>query len=92
MKKKLSGSYKWAAELIVQYKSLVIMAVYAIFYLIAFFYLERRAIAVHEINFGLDEYIPFCEVFIVPYLLWFGYVALTVVLCVSRTKKRVKNL
>ena len=92
MKKKLSGSYKWAVELIVQYKSLVIMAVYAVFYLIAFFYLERRTIAVHEINFGLDEYIPFCEVFIVPYLLWFGYVALTVVLLCIKEKEESEKL
>ena len=26
----------------------------------------------------MDDYIPFCEVFIVPYLLWFLYVAVTV--------------
>lgn len=24
---------------------------------------------------AIDDYIPFCEYFIVPYLLWFGYVA-----------------
>lgn len=31
------------------------------------------------IRFGIDAYIPFCEFFIVPYLLWFAYVALAVV-------------
>ena len=50
------------AGLFVQYKALVIMAVYAVFYLAAFFYLERRTVAVHEINFAVDAYIPFCEV------------------------------
>lgn len=83
VKKKSNSICKRGSELILQYKSLAVMSVYAVFYLIAFFYLERRDVAVHEINFGLDEYIPFCEIFIVPYLLWFAYVAFTVVyLCI----------
>ena len=28
----------------------------------------------HVIHTALDDYIPFCEYFIIPYLLWFGYV------------------
>ena len=79
VKIKKNSIYKWGTGLIVQYKSLAIMTVYAVVYLTVFFYLERRNVAVHEINFGIDAYIPFCEVFIVPYLLWFPYVALTVV-------------
>lgn len=27
---------------------------------------------------ALDDYIPFCEYFIVPYLLWFAYVGITI--------------
>lgn len=84
MKRRANNICRWGSGLIVQYKSLAVMSVYAVFYLIAFFYLERRDVAVHEINFGLDEYIPFCEIFIVPYLLWFGYVAFTVIyLCIK---------
>lgn len=83
---------KELSELLVQYKALVIMAVYAVFYLAAFFYLERRTVAVHEINFAVDAYIPFCEVFIVPYLLWFPYVALTVVLLCIRDKEESERL
>lgn len=85
VKKKITG-------LLVQYKALVIMAVYAVVYLAAFFYLERRTVAVHEINFAVDAYIPFCEVFIVPYLLWFPYVALTVVLLCIRDKEESERL
>lgn len=71
-------------ELVTKYKPLCIMSVYAVFYLVAFFYLENRRVAIYEINFGIDKYIPFCEVFIVPYLMWFGYVAFTVVyLCIK---------
>lgn len=84
VKRKVNNISRWGSGLIMQYKSLAVMSVYAVFYLIAFFYLERRDVAVHEINFGLDEYIPFCEIFIVPYLLWFGYVAFTVIyLCIK---------
>lgn len=69
---------KLQRELVGRYKGLVIMAVYCVFYMITFFYLEQRNISYHVIHFGIDAYIPFCEYFIVPYLLWFGYVALAV--------------
>lgn len=78
--------------LVMQYKSLAVMSVYAVFYLIAFYYLERRDVAVHEINFGIDEYIPFCEIFIVPYLLWFAYVAVTVVYLCIRDREESDKL
>lgn len=92
MKERASRIYSFSAGLITQYKSLAVMAVYAVFYMAAFFYLERRTVAVHEINFGIDEYIPFCEVFIVPYLLWFGYVAFTVVYLCIRDKEESEKL
>lgn len=92
VKKRTNSIYGWASGLIMQYKSLAVMAVYAVFYLTAFFYLERREVAVHEINFGIDAYIPFCEVFIVPYLLWFAYVALTVVFLGIRDKEESEKL
>ena len=44
-------------------------------YLIWFFMLEQKVTNdYHVIHVGLDDYIPFCEYFIVPYLLWFAYV------------------
>ena len=30
------------------------------------------------IHMGIDDYIPFCEIFVVPYMLWFAYIAVTV--------------
>ena len=92
MKERANSICRSAAGMVTQYKSLVIMAVYAVFYLAAFFYLEKRTVAVHEINFGIDAYIPFCEIFIVPYLLWFGYVALTVVYLCIRDKEESEKL
>ena len=48
---------------------------YFIIYTIWFVWLESRADEpYHVIHFPLDDYIPFCEYFIIPYLLWFGYV------------------
>ncbi len=48
---------------------------YFIIYMIWFAWLESRADEpYHVIHFPLDDYIPFCEYFIIPYLLWFGYV------------------
>ena len=47
---------------------------YAIFYLSVFFYLENRtADSYHIIECGIDRMIPYCGVFIVPYLMWFPY-------------------
>lgn len=41
----------------------------------AFRYVEQRNVRPHIIRMDLDDYIPFCEYFIVPYLLWFAYIA-----------------
>lgn len=92
MKEKAGHICRRASGLVMQYKSLAVMTVYAFFYLIAFFYLERRDVAVHEINFGIDDYIPFCEIFIVPYLLWFAYVAFTVVFLCIRDQEESDKL
>ena len=35
-----------------------------------------------------DDYIPFCEYFIVPYLLWFPYQILTVLYFIFRNKNK----
>lgn len=91
-KKKSKNICRQASELVMQYRSLAVMSVYAVFYLIAFYYLERRDVAVHEINLGIDEYVPFCEIFIVPYLLWFAYVALTVVFLCIKDKEESDRL
>ncbi len=79
-------------ELLSEYRSLAVMVVYAVLYLTAFFYLEQRKVSYHVINFKIDEYIPFCEVFIVPYIMWFGYVAFTVVLFCIKDKVEADKL
>ncbi len=53
---------------------------YMIVYQIWFIYVERTVTRrFHIVHMAVDDYIPFVEIFIVPYLLWFGYVAFAVV-------------
>ncbi len=47
-------------------------------YMIWFGHLERTVKHYKLIHVALDDHIPFCPVSIVPYLLWFLYVAVTV--------------
>ena len=60
-------------------RNLMPVCIIGFFYLIAFNLLEQRSVPVHIIQGKLDTMIPFCEYFIIPYLLWFGYVAVTVI-------------
>ncbi len=58
-----------------KYKHLLILT-YFIFYLAWFQYVEKTVTTdFHIIHTALDDKIPFCEYFIIPYLLWFGFVA-----------------
>lgn len=52
---------------------------YAVVYLIWFFTLEQLIPAdhprLHIIHSPIDDMIPFCEYFIIPYCIWFAYIA-----------------
>ena len=60
-------------------KQLWIVPLYGIFYMLTFRVLEN-AIRIpgtyHLIICPLDQYIPFCEYFVIFYYSWFAYVAL----------------
>ena len=61
-----------------RYRHVWVMSYFAI-YLIWFAYLERTVTRrFHVIHMPVDDFIPFIEVFVVPYFLWFGYVAAAV--------------
>ena len=61
-----------------RWKDAGLVLAYMIFYLCFFNYLEHRTgVQVHMLQMRADYKIPFCEYFIVPYLLWFPYVGLT---------------
>lgn len=49
---------------------------YFILYLAWFAFLENTVTTrFHVVHMAIDDYIPFCEYFVIPYLLWFAYVA-----------------
>lgn len=52
------------------------LLLYFLIYLPWFGHLEKTVTThFHVIHMAIDDYIPFCEYFIVPYFLWFAYVA-----------------
>lgn len=65
-----------------------IIPVYGIFYMISFILLEQREVEIHIIHCVLDDLIPFCPYFIVPYVLWYGFVAVTLWYFAFRCEKR----
>ncbi|MDY5987950.1 phosphatase PAP2 family protein [Sporofaciens sp. SGI.106] len=51
---------------------------YGFIYMPWFLYLERHVTThYYRIHSPLDDYIPFVEYFIIPYLLWFAFIAIT---------------
>lgn len=64
--KKLRESYRHLAPVIL----------YLLFYLAVFTYVENRPVHnMHLLVSKWDRLIPFCEYFVVPYFLWFFYIA-----------------
>lgn len=64
-----------------------IILVYFFFYMIWFTYLERTVTKFTPVYSKLDKYIPFMEIFVIPYLLWFGYIFATVAYFFFTSKK-----
>lgn len=65
----------WFLNFFENYKHLTIL-LYFFVYLAWFAYLEKNVTThFHVVHVSLDDYIPFCEYFIIPYLIWFLYVA-----------------
>ena len=72
-----------------KYRHGFIIAIYFVAYLILFGYLEHRPVrAYHVVHTVFDDMIPFCEIFIIPYLLWFPYVIMTVVYFLFHNKNK----
>ena len=66
---------KMVNEFIAKYKHGLLL-LYFLIYLPWFGYLEENVTThFHVIHVALDDKIPFCEYFIIPYMLWFAYVA-----------------
>ena len=58
----------------------ILFLLYLPVYLFCFTWLEaRNNISFTNIHCIIDDWIPFCEIFIIPYLLWFLYVAVVII-------------
>lgn len=60
-------------------KALIPVGIYLVVYLVWFFLLESHVTTYRIIHTSIDDKIPFCEFFVIPYYTWFAYVALVVV-------------
>ena len=73
--------------LLQKYRHALPLIIYGIIYLAWFSHLERTVTSHYRIiHVAFDDYIPFCEVFVIPYLLWFAYVAAVVMYFFFRDK------
>lgn len=71
----------------------LIIPIYAMIYIPWFYYLERTVQnPTHIIHLAIDDYIPFIDVFIIPYMLWFGYISATVLWLLWKDKKEYLQL
>lgn len=62
-----------------KYKHAIPLLIYGIIYMTWFVWLEKNVSSHYTlIHVTLDDYIPFCELFVIPYFLWFAYVSLVV--------------
>lgn len=60
-------------------KLFVFLLLYGIFYILSFIWLESRNVQINIVYSEWDSFIPFCEYFIIPYFLWFVYIAFTII-------------
>ena len=74
-------------QFILKYKHGIILS-YFFIYITWFSYLERTVTSsFHLIHSRLDDFIPFNEVFIIPYFLWFLYIAATILYFLFTSKQ-----
>lgn len=75
-----------------KYKHAIPLMVYAVIYCVWFAWLERKVInPPFIIHIKLDDMIPFCELFVIPYFLWFAYVSVVVLYCFFVSKQEYYN-
>lgn len=71
-----------------KYKHAIPLILYAVIYLVWFIYLEKNITKNYRvIHVALDDHIPFCELFVIPYFLWFIYVSSVVIVFFFKNKE-----
>jgi len=77
---------------ITKYKYAIPMLIYFAIYLTWFVWLEKTNTKNYwVIHMKADDYIPFCEFFVIPYLLWFLYVFIVVAYVLFNDKQEFKK-
>lgn len=72
----MNAKTKTAVTTFVEKNTHALLMLYWLLYLPWFGHLEKTVTThFHVIHMAVDDYIPFCEYFIIPYFLWFGYIA-----------------
>ena len=67
---------KKLADFFQKYRHGLWIVAYMVFYLLGFYVLEHATHRhYHVIHSVIDDMIPFCEIFVIPYFLWFAFVA-----------------
>ena len=70
------------------YHHAIPLIAYGIIYLTCFCHLEKTVTRQYTvIHMALDDYIPFVEIFVIPYFLWFAYVAAVVIFFFFKDKQ-----
>ena len=83
---------RFMKEFIRKYRHAWLILAYLPIYLIWFFLLEQQVKEYHIIESPLDACIPFNELFIVPYLLWFPFIAVSVLYFIFRDRTECYRL
>jgi len=66
---------------------------YFLLYMLVFHFLEQHITSnFYVIHMKIDDYIPFCEYFILPYMAWFPYVAAGVIFLMFTDVEEYKKL
>ena len=79
-------------DIINKYSHAWLILAYFPIYLIWFFLLEQNVTDYFIIESSLDAYIPFVEWFIVPYLLWFPFIAVAILYFIFKDKTEYYRL
>lgn len=80
-------------EFLKKYRHAWLILTYLPFYFLWFILLEQHVTDnYHIIESSLDAYIPFNELFIIPYLLWFPFIAIAILYFIFRDKTEYYRL
>lgn len=76
-----------------QYKHAIPLLVYGLLYLVWFSKLEKSVTRGYQvIHVSLDDHIPFCEWFVIPYFTWFLYIAIVVIYFFFKDKEDYRKI